>query len=373
MITKSIFREFRRQRNCANEIEAVNGGATMTANIFKAENQRELLRTADAEMKRLLQLAENVASSRATVLICGESGTGKEVIARFIHAKSPRAGKRFVAVNCAAIPGELLESELFGFERGAFTGATHGKPGKFEIANDGTFLLDEISEMPLLLQAKLLRVIQEGEIERLGAKAPQKVNVRLIATTNRDLQVMVREGKFREDLFYRLNVIPLRVPALRARPDDIRLLAQFFCEVSSHLNNKAPKKIDESAMEKLLGWRWPGNVRELENVIERAVLLAASERIGAAEIAIGGLEEASLAGAATATVTASDAGGVGGEFRPGITIAEAERRLIMKTLEHTRQNRTQAAHLLGISIRTLRNKLHEYGVSRLNGEANHGR
>lgn len=336
----------------------------MSGNIFKAENQREFLRTADPEMKRLLQLAENVAASRATVLICGESGTGKEVIARFIHAKSPRSGKRFVAVNCAAIPGELLESELFGFERGAFTGATQAKPGKFEIANEGTFLLDEISEMPLLLQAKLLRVIQEGEVERLGAKAPLKVNVRLIATTNRDLQAMVREGRFREDLFYRLNVIPLRVPALRARPDDIRLLAQFFVEVSSHLNNKKPKELDGAAMDKLLGWRWPGNVRELENVIERAVLLAGGDRISGGEIAISGWDEAFLPQAPAVE-------GGQGEFKPGLTIAEAERRLIMKTLEYTKQNRTQAALMLGISIRTLRNKLHEYGVARA-GEVSHG-
>lgn len=323
----------------------------MSANIYKADHQREFLRTADAEMKRLLQLAENVAASRATVLICGESGTGKEVIARFIHAKSPRAARRFVAVNCAAIPAELLESELFGFERGAFTGAQQAKPGKFELANDSTFLLDEISEMPLLLQAKLLRVIQEGEIERLGGKAPVRVNVRLIATTNRDLQQLVREGKFREDLFYRLNVIPLMVPALRARPDDIELLARFFVEVSAHLNGKAAKQLAPCAIKKLLEWRWPGNVRELENVIERAVLMSAGSQIGAPDVAIAGFEERPFA------PTAEKADGA---LVPGMTISEAERRLILKTLEHTRQNRTQAATLLGISIRTLRNKLHEY-------------
>jgi transcriptional regulator with PAS, ATPase and Fis domain len=313
----------------------------------------DFLKTADPEMKRLLQLAENVASSRATILICGESGTGKEVIARYIHSKSPRAARRLVAVNCAAIPSELLESELFGFERGAFTGAGQSKPGKFELANESSFLLDEISEMPLLLQAKLLRVIQEGEVERLGAKAPVKVNVRLIATTNRDLTEMVRAGQFREDLFYRLNVIPLKVPALRTRPRDVDLLARFFVDVSAHLNGKVPKRLSEEAIQKLLTWNWPGNVRELENVIERAVLTSKGVEITNEEISISGFElHQPPAGSAQSTA----------EFSPGMTISEAEKRLIMKTLEYTNQNRTRAAHMLGISIRTLRNKLHEYGA-----------
>jgi two-component system response regulator FlrC len=322
-------------------------GVGMNPKSYEAESSRELLKTADPEMKRVLQLAENVAASRATILICGESGTGKEIIARFIHAKSPRAARRLVAVNCAAIPGELLESELFGFERGAFTGAVQAKPGKFELANDSTFLLDEISEMPLPLQAKLLRVIQEGEVERLGARQPVRVNVRLIATTNRDLATMVREGRFREDLYYRLNVIPLRVPALRARPADVELLARFFTDVSAHLNGKTPRALSGPAIDKLLSWRWPGNVRELENVVERAVLISAGTEISVDDIAITGFEEN--------TPSSS-------ELAPGMTISEAERRLIMKTLEHTKQNRTRAAQLLGISIRTLRNKLHEYGT-----------
>lgn len=312
-----------------------------------AEKEFGEIHTADPEMKRLLQLAENVAPSKATILICGESGTGKELLARFIHSKSPRGNKRFVAVNCAAVPEGLLESELFGFEKGAFTGAQSSKPGKFELAHESTFLLDEVSEMPLLLQAKLLRVIQEGEVERLGAKQPQKINVRLIATTNRDLQEMVRKGEFREDLYYRLNVIPFRIPSLRNRPRDIENLSRFFLEVSSLVNGKATKTLSDDAKKKLMSWSWPGNIRELENVIERSVLLAKENTIEADEIFINGFHEH----------PPEDA------FVPGMTISEAERKLIMKTLEHTQQNRTQAARLLGISIRTLRNKLHEYGAS----------
>lgn len=334
----------------------MDGVSKMAENRYDSSTQSNVvktpvegLRTADPEMQRILVLAENIASSRATILIQGESGTGKEVLAQFIHSKSPRASRRLVAVNCAAIPSELLESELFGFERGAFTGASQTKLGKFELANDSTFLLDEISELPLLLQAKLLRVIQEGEIERLGARSPVKINVRLIATTNRDLHSMVRTGQFREDLFYRLNVIPLRVPPLRERPRDIEQLGRFFVEVSSHLNGKAPKSLSSEAVLKLRQWNWPGNVRELENVVERAVLMSAGVEIQADEIAIQGFAPRELASQA--------------DFSPGMTISEAERRLIMKTLEHTGQNRTKAATLLGISIRTLRNKLHEYGVA----------
>lgn len=307
----------------------------------------QTVRTNDPEMLRLLQLATNVAASRATILITGESGTGKEVLARFVHAKSPRAPKRLVAINCAAIPADLLESELFGYEKGAFTGAVQAKAGKFELANHSTFLLDEVSEMPIALQAKLLRVIQEGEVERLGGKAPIKINVRLIATSNRDLAQMVRNGEFREDLYYRLNVIPLAIPALRDRPRDVVELARFFAEVSGLVNNRSDKRLSSEAIEKLRAWRWPGNVRELENVIERAILTSAASEITAKEIDITGFGEAAPAV---------------GELRAGMTIEEAERRLIMKTLEYTSQNRTKAAQMLGISIRTLRNKLHEYGV-----------
>ncbi len=300
--------------------------------------------TQDPEMKRVLQLASNIALSRASVLICGESGTGKELLAKYIHQKSQRASKRFVAINCAAVPENLLESELFGYEKGAFTGAHATKPGKFELAHNSTFLLDEITEMPLVLQAKLLRVIQEGEVERLGAKQPQKINVRLIATTNRDLPEMVKRGDFRADLFYRLNVIPLTIPALKNRKRDIQILSQFFLGVSSSLNDKENKSLQPESLKKLLDWTWPGNIRELENVIERAVLVSRSNIITPDEIHINGFE------AREKTF----------DFTPGITLAEAEKQLILKTLEHTNYNRTRAAEILDISIRTLRNKLHEY-------------
>lgn len=319
---------------------------------MKSYDRDGLVRTDDPEMLRVLKTAENVASSRATVLLQGESGTGKELMARFIHAHSPRASRRFIAINCAAVPEGLLESELFGHEKGAFTGAHGAKPGKFELAHESTLLLDEISEMPLLLQAKLLRVIQEGEIERLGARQPTRVNVRIIATTNRDLSSMVRRGLFREDLFYRLNVVPLRIPPLRERPRDIANLARFFVEVSSHLNGRTVGPLTSEAIEKLMAWRWPGNVRELENVIERAVLFTTGPSIDVSMIQI------ENADAETEEVHPDGKPGMS----PGMTVAEAERLLILKTLEHTEQNRTQAAKLLGISIRTLRNKLHEYGV-----------
>ncbi len=304
--------------------------------------------TQDPEMRRLLSLANNIAPSRASVLICGESGTGKELLARFIHNRSPRAKNRFVAVNCAALPETLLESELFGYDKGAFTGANTSKPGKFELANNSTFLLDEITEMPILLQAKILRVIQEGEVERLGAKQPQKINVRLIATSNRNMAEMVKRGEFRADLYYRLNVIPLVIPPLKNRKRDIEVLAKFFLGVSGILNNKENKSLPRESIEKLISWNWPGNIRELENVIERSVLLSSSNLITPEEIHINGFEQQ---------------GQKTFEFTPGITLAEAEKQLILKTLEHTRQNRTRAAHILDISIRTLRNKLHQYNLT----------
>lgn len=313
-----------------------------------ATRELGVIHTADPKMRKILEVAENIASSRATVLINGESGSGKELLARFIHARSPRANRKFIAINCAAVPEGLLESELFGFERGAFTGADQRKAGKFELAHDSTFLLDEISELPLLLQTKLLRVLQEGEIERLGATAPIKVNVRMIATANRDLSAMVKAGTFREDLYYRLNVVPLEVPPLRTRPKDIELLSRLFVEVSCIDNNLPVKELNSTAIEKLCQWSWPGNIRELQNVIERSVLLTSDSLLGVEQILINGFF-------AQPEVVEQEK-----VLKAGMTVFDAERWLILSTLVATGQNRTKAAELLGISIRTLRNKINEY-------------
>ena len=301
----------------------------------------------DTEMKRMIAMAQNIAPRKATVLINGESGVGKELLARFIHESSQRNQHNFVATNCAAVPENLLESELFGYEKGAFTGAQIAKPGKFEIADKGTFLLDEISEMPLALQGKLLRVLQESEIERLGGTAPKKIDVRFICTTNRSLADMVQKGEFRQDLFYRLNVIPLNIPSLRARPSDLPSLVQYFLNKVSRENDMPVKSVSVEAMEKLSGWTWPGNVRELQNVIERSCLMSENQMLK--------LQDVQIDGSPTSNVTVQESG-----LAPGMTIQEAEKRLIIKTLQHTGENRTKAAKILGISIRTLRNKLNEY-------------
>ncbi len=314
--------------------------------------QEKIIHTADAKMKKILEIAENVATSRATILLHGESGTGKELLAHYIHARSNRSQKTFVALNCAAVPDGLLESELFGYERGAFTGADARKIGKFEHAHQSTFLLDEISELPLNLQAKILRVIQEGEIERLGSLKPIKVDVRIVAATNRNLAELVKLGQFREDLYYRLNVIPIEIPPLRQRVRDIELLSHTFVELSCVTNGLARKTLGETALSKLKSWRWPGNVRELQNVIERSVLLSRAQVIEDRDVAI------EMPNSETDEV----------ELSAGMTIGEVEKLLILKTLEYTNQNRTQAAQLLGISIRTLRNKLNEYKVRLQGGE-----
>jgi transcriptional regulator with PAS, ATPase and Fis domain len=297
----------------------------------------------DPVMLNLLGLVENVAVSRATLLLTGESGVGKEQLARHIHKISNRSKGPFVAVNCAALPYNLLESELFGFEKGAFTGAHQTKMGKIESAHDGTFLLDEISELPLDLQGKLLRVIQEKEVERLGSTQSKKIDVRFICTSNRDLREMVKAGTFRKDLFYRINVVPVNIPALRERNKDIEFYTHMFIEKICQDNGLTIKTILPEALTKLKSWSWPGNVRELMNVLERSVLVATSDSFGASDLHIDGYEESRVQ-----------------IFGPGMTVQEAERLLIMKTLEHTGENRTRAAKLLGISVRTLRNKLHEY-------------
>ena len=315
---------------------------------------------ADPRMDSVLKLAEQVASSNASILITGESGTGKEVLARHVHTKSLRAEKQFVSVNCAAIPENLLESELFGHEKGAFTGAVARRIGKFEEASGGTLLLDEISEMDLRLQAKLLRAIQEREIDRIGGAKPVKVDIRVIATSNRDLAKEVAAGTFREDLLFRLNVVNLRLPALRERPRDIEVLARHFAKKYAEANGVPFREISAEANEELKRGYWRGNVRELENCIHRAVLLAQGPEIEAEAIRLpdGSRPSASagLGGAATPA-----AAGVAAQTLVGRTVADVEQNLIIETLQHCLGNRTHAANILGISIRTLRNKLKEYG------------
>jgi two-component system response regulator FlrC len=312
------------------------------------EEAREGFLTKNPKVMHTIKMLEMVASSPATILIQGESGTGKEVLARHIHSHSPRAQQPFVAINCAALPEGLLESELFGYEKGAFTGALTRRCGKFELAHQGTLLLDEIGEMSLGLQAKLLRVLQEREVDRLGSRQPVQVDVRVIATTNRNLAQEVQAGRFREDVYYRLSVMPFTIPPLRDRPEDIQLLAEYFANRSLRRNRRVPCGITEDAMSYLKSRRWRGNVRELENVIERGVLLAGN---GCLKIEHFQFEEPVL-GAAHASA-------------PSGTIWEMERDLIVKTLERHDGNRTHAARTLGISIRTLRNKLREY--RQLNG------
>ena len=318
---------------------------------------------------RVLALARQVAPSKATVLISGESGTGKEMFARFIHAHSGRENAPFVAVNCAALPEHLLESELFGHEKGSFTGAISRKLGKFELATGGTLLLDEISEMALALQAKLLRALQEGEIDRVGGVETVKVDVRVLATTNRNLEQSVEKGEFRQDLFYRLNVIPLRLPSLAQRSDDILLLADFFIRRLTREYGLGSLQLSTEARDWLMAHDWPGNVRELQNLMERAVLLAGAGPIRSMHFLLDGQEwspelaeeGAAVPDASAPSQLASLAPGASIDFAGRIpTIHEMEMQLIIKSLDSTSGNRTKASELLGISVRTLRNKLGEY-------------
>lgn len=398
--------------------------ADLIAAIFEAvtEESHALIHR-DARMAETLRLASQVANSSASILITGESGTGKEIISRYVHRKSNRSDKPFVAVNCAAIPDNLLESELFGHEKGAFTGAQARRIGKFEEANGGTLLLDEISEMDVRLQAKLLRAIQEKEIDRLGGKTPVKVDVRILATSNRNLEAEVNAGNFREDLYFRLNVVNLDIPSLRERPDDIPVLAEFFVKKYSEANDVPLRPISPLAIQRLLSHHWRGNVRELENTMHRAVLIAGPDEIGPEAIMLSGSgssepartqpapEAPSPAPAPAAPARASsayananaaygaassayqqpnptppaaapapapsapapedlsdssaDAGSSGNDSSVtaalvGRTVADVERDLIIDTLKHCFGNRTHAANILGISIRTLRNKLRQY-------------
>jgi DNA-binding NtrC family response regulator len=320
----------------------------------------------DPAMSAVLVRAAQLARSEASILITGESGTGKEVLARRLHADSRRARGPFVALNCAALPETLLESELFGHEKGAFSGAVAARKGKFEQASGGTLLLDEVGEMDPRLQAKLLRVIQEREVDRLGGTQPVRVDVRLLAATNRDLAAEVRAGRFREDLYFRLNVVTLHIPPLRQRPADIPALAAHFARRFADANGLPRRELSDPALAVLASHPWPGNVRELENTIHRAVLLAAGASIDAAAIELSplsppgpmGLGAGGLAPAGNAEAAQSPP--TDGTALIGRRVEDVERELILGTLGHCLGNRTRAAEILGISIRTLRNKLHAY-------------
>ncbi len=345
--------------------------AELIAAVLEAVSQENnAILFQDASMQAAMKLAEQVAPSEASVLVTGESGTGKELLARHIHRKSKRARSKFVSVNCAAIPENLLESELFGHEKGAFTGAVARRIGKFEEANGGTLLLDEISEMDLRLQAKLLRAIQEREIDRVGGTAPVKVDIRIIATSNRNLEEEVRKGRFREDLFFRLNVVNLRLPPLRERPKDVEMLSSHFSKKYAAVNGLPSRPLSAGALAKLKSHAWRGNVRELENTMHRAVLMASGPDIGPEAIMLTdqmpGNGDAPRGEAMRPTASAAAPGGEPASGEPktqdlvGLTVAEVERRLILDTLQHCLGNRTHAANILGISIRTLRNKLKQY-------------
>lgn len=304
---------------------------------------------ADKNLLSVLEDLTSAAKSRSTILIRGESGTGKELVARAIHYNSPRKDGPFIKLNCAALPEGLIESELFGHEKGAFTNAIKQSPGRFELADGGTLLLDEVSEIPTSVQAKLLRVLQEREFERVGSGVSMKVDVRIVATTNRNLEEEIAGGRFRQDLFYRLNVIPLQLPPLRKRPNDIPMLIDHFIQKFNTENHRNVKGVTERAMKLLVNYHWPGNIRELENYIERAVVLCKTDRV----------TENDLPGHLALGELARHAHSPSDSIMP---IAEMEKIMILKALESFDGNRTKAAEALGINPRTLRNKLHEYGM-----------
>ncbi len=366
----------------AKEYVPLPPDAELIAAVLEAvtEESSEMI-AGDPAMKKVVEMADKIAPSEATVLITGESGTGKEVMSRYLHNKSKRKNGPFIAVNCAAIPENLLESELFGHEKGAFTGATARRIGKFEEATGGTLLLDEVSEMHPLLQAKFLRAIQEREITRVGSNDSVKVDVRILATSNRDLEASVQKGDFREDLYFRLNVVNLRLPALRERPSDIAKLAQFFADKYAEANGVPKKKISPEAAEKIKTHGWRGNIRELENAMHRAILISMEDEIEPEALHIetpaamstsvasppsgprpssplaegGGQEGCDRTDPSTGV---QNAGAV--ESLVGRKIADVERDMILNTLDQCLGNRTHAANILGISIRTLRNKLNQY-------------
>ena len=324
-----------------------SGDRQIAGDNLRIQPAAKTLVTQDPKLLDILKLAENVATSRATILIQGESGTGKELLAAFVHEHSGFKDEPYVAVNCAALPDTLAESELFGHEKGAFTGAIGRKMGKFELAKYGTVVLDEISEMTLPLQAKLLRVLQEREVDRIGGSRPVAMNARVVAISNVDLKKAVSTGKFREDLYYRINVVPITIPPLRERKGDIPLLVEHFIEKYCRFNSRALVKITDAALALLVNHEWRGNIRELENTIERAILISDGRRLLPEHLF---LERSGTGSQCQAPVA----------LKSGMTVREMEKQLITQTLQAVNDNRTRAAELLGISIRTLRNKLKEY-------------
>ncbi len=332
-----------------------NENRYLRAEIEQGFNFQEMVGSS-AAMLAIYDQIKKISQSKASVLLRGESGTGKELIARAIHYSSPRRDKPFIKINCAALAPTLLESELFGHEKGSFTHAINKKIGRFELADEGTLLLDEISEMDPGLQSKLLRVLQEKEFERVGGTKPIKVDTRIISTTNRNLEKAIEEGRFREDLYFRLNVIPIKIPPLRERKEDIPALAQHFLKKCGVENNKNLKKIHNDAMMMLMGHSWPGNVRELENCIERAVVLCTGDTIASDSFSF--------------SVKAPRPPSGDGIYLPeNATVGEAERILILHTLKKCDNNKTKTAEILDISVRTLRNKLKEYQVAGLLGDS----
>ncbi len=306
-----------------------------------------------AEMRKIYHIVEQAAPTDASVLISGESGTGKELVAQTVHRLSPRATAPYVPINCAAIPETLLESELFGHEKGAFTGAVERRPGCFELANRGTLFLDEVAEMTPTTQVKLLRVLQERTFRRLGGRNEQAVDIRIVAATNQDPAEAVQRGRLREDLFYRLNVFAIRLPPLRERKDDLPLLIQSFISEFNSRNGRTVASVDDHAMRILERYSWPGNVRELRNVIERATIVADGKFIEAKDL--------------PTLVETGHGGQPGSGLQAGTTVEEAERQLILLTLQHTNDNKTRAAEMLGISLKTLHNKLNRLKIKKQDG------
>ncbi len=329
-------------------IELIERAKKGTSQQAAFQDPEDPIISRDQSLCSIKALARKIAPSSATVFIQGESGTGKELFARYIHNQSGRKDKPFIALNCAALPETLLESELFGYEKGAFTGAIRNREGKFELAHTGTLLLDEVTEIPLHLQAKLLRVLQESEVDRLGGKYPVPIDVRVIATTNIRIEDQVKEAKFRKDLYYRLNVIPLRIPPLRERPGDIVPMAEFFLARYSAENGSKIRSFAPEALKMLADYAWPGNVRELQNVVQRAVLISDSPVVSSDCVILDpGFEQG---------------GSQAGQFFM-MPLCEVEKIMIEKTLSTVDGNRNRAAEILGISVRTLRNKLAEYRQS----------